>query len=342
MPPGPNTAEHDADTPLSTETANEDRTADLLFAAYCGDLQRVRSVLDKSSGEDRNAYVTARGMDGQTPLHYVSYGPECLISKNTERSPEDLSIGHSEIAGLLIEHATDKNQYVTMQDNGGQTALHIAAMGDANLEIIERLISEATDKNQYITLQDNCGFTALHFAAKGGEYLVVERLINEATDKNQYVTMETRDGRTALHLAAARGNFEVRITSTEPPPAAGCRNIGVADVRQSKNARDYINKKDAAGYTPLHEAAVHNASSVASFLLRIGANPEARNMEQNTAWDLAGAPGQERWEVIAAFISEEYYKRRLWGDKTRSLWGGKTRSLPWLYENSVRAYPLRS
>lgn len=72
---------------------------------------------------------------------------------------------------------------------------------------------------------------------------------------------------TALHLAAKCGNLEA------------CELL----LKASLWSRDYINLGDDGGWTPLVWACEHGHTDVATYLIKNGADPNLRDVEQNIA-----------------------------------------------------------
>ena len=99
----------------------------------------------------------------------------------------------------LLEVGADPQKY---KDEGGNTALHIAACRGRN-DVISTLIKSGADLN----IQNNEGDTALHRAASTGNNEVATNLIMAGADLNK----KNKDGDSALDRAASTENKEVLI-----------------------------------------------------------------------------------------------------------------------------------
>lgn len=82
----------------------------------------------------------------------------------------------------------------------------------------------------------------------------------------------------ALHLAAKSGNLEA------------CQFL----VDTSSEVRNYVNSADDGGWTPLVWACEHGHASVVKYLLRNGADPLLRDVEQNIALHWATFSGSSQ------------------------------------------------
>ncbi|KAI8946179.1 hypothetical protein F4801DRAFT_583659 [Xylaria longipes] len=151
-----------------------------------GDLQQVKSLLDKSTAEDRNALVTEKGHNGATALHRAVLG------------------NYPDIANLLINNVTDQNGYIVANDNSSMAALHDAARANSR-DTADLLIKNVTDHNGYIVAKDNSGMTALHYAAtaKAGDTALY--LLNKGANP----ALEDGWGSTVWDIAVRMESWEV-------------------------------------------------------------------------------------------------------------------------------------
>ncbi len=145
---------------------------ELHIAAYEGDVERVKKLLEK--GADPNA----RNVVSWTPLHVAA-------SKN-----------HIEIAKLLLEHGADPN----IQNKNGDTPLHVAAR-EGYVDVVELLLKHGADPNA----KNEYGWTPFHKAAFWDHVNVVKLLLKHGADPN----IQDKDGRTPLHVAAFYGHVDV-------------------------------------------------------------------------------------------------------------------------------------
>jgi ankyrin repeat protein len=89
------------------------------------------------------------------------------------------------------------NAQTNVRNNGGRTALHVAA-ANGRVEFIRWLIESGAD----VVAEDEERWTALHLAAENGHAVVVCLLIVLGAD----VIAEDKKGRAALHFAARNGH----------------------------------------------------------------------------------------------------------------------------------------
>ena len=98
---------------------NNDGDTPLHLAAWYGNLDRVKELLNKS------ADVRVKNLNGKTPLHYA------------------VQQGHLEIVQLLVFQGADVNA----KDNFGDTPLHMAAYYNMTDEIARFLVSKSANVN---------------------------------------------------------------------------------------------------------------------------------------------------------------------------------------------------
>ncbi|XP_053661638.1 NF-kappa-B inhibitor cactus [Anopheles marshallii] len=145
-------------------------------------------------------------------------------------------------------------QFLNIQNDDGQTALHLAVLTDQS-KIVRRLLSAGSDRS----VRDVDGNTALHLASAMGNGNIVKELLappsfNEIpqgvshTKVPQDIESWNYDGKTCVHLAAEAGSIEVIRTLLD----AG------ADI----NARE-----GKSGMSPLHISIERGNEGLANFLL---------------------------------------------------------------------------
>ncbi|KAI1125254.1 ankyrin repeat-containing domain protein [Nemania abortiva] len=119
-------------------------------------------------------------------------------------------MGNLGIIEPLINHAQNKDEYVTTKDHLDCTALHCAAE-TKNANVMELLISHAKNKDEYIAAGNSSQKTALHCAAQLGRLETVKILFTlSEIASSECINRQCSDGRTPLHYAAlAPKNGEV-------------------------------------------------------------------------------------------------------------------------------------
>lgn len=149
---------------------------DLLNAAQIGDLEKVKSLLDKDEQKEFVANIKFQGLDNFTALHFAAQG------------------GHYEICEFLIEKGCD----VEALSNMGRTPLHLAAISGLN-DILMLLIRNGADINS----QDEDMYSALHHASEGGNTECVRILVEKGAD----VTLKNNIGSSPNDISQ---NIDVR------------------------------------------------------------------------------------------------------------------------------------
>lgn len=142
-------------------------------------------------------------------------------------------------------------------DNG----IHTAAL-TCNLERVRELLKENPD---LVYSRDSSGWTALQAASMYHCIAVMELLLAYKADVD--AREENSDGMTALHLAGYLGSGSADYTD-------------VATILIAHGAN--MNARDSYGYTPLHQAAIHNHAKVAELLISHGADVNATDTVHGT------------------------------------------------------------
>lgn len=190
--------------------------------------------------------------DGWTPLHLaVAFKREAVAA--------------------LVAAGEDVNARIK---GVGATPLHLATVGDTDVEVLTTLISAGADVNA----RDREGLTPLHAAAEFNKAEVVSVLAAEGANVNARDKIK----RTPLHAAAEHGKAKV-ISALA---AAG------ADV----DARDKIKR------TPLHVAAAFNRAKPVAALIASGSDPGARARFRFTPLHFA-ACHNSRPKVVNALVA---------------------------------------
>lgn len=148
------------DTP---NTAPDDPA--LITAAESGDIQSVKSILDK------NQPVDVRDACQWTPLMKAAL------------------YGHQDVVKRLLEAGADVN----LSDKGGYTPLLLAASNNHS-ETVEFLLNRGADIN---AVETTMGWTALIWAAKRGHQETVETLLSLGAN----TSIKDNKGKTAADWA---------------------------------------------------------------------------------------------------------------------------------------------
>lgn len=228
--------------------------ARLRRAAYSGDFQKVRSLLE--AGADPNGFEKDSYL---TPLHYAA------------------SAGHANVCQLLA----DAGAIVDAGDADGNTPLFYCASGIGSESALRqpRTHSSAATAACAVLLEAGANpaakgkslSTPLHAAAYSGYAAILKMLLRKGADPN------ARDYSKSIPLHfAALGFWDER--------GDGCRIL--------LEAGGDLNAKDLDGMTPLHNAAASRVGAVpTAILLEAGADIGAADKELRTPLHVAAGSG---------------------------------------------------
>ncbi|CAG5927900.1 unnamed protein product [Menidia menidia] len=165
----------------------------------------------------------------------------------------------------VVRSLVDKGASLELQDQDGNTALHVACQHGLTECITEMTRDTSPSKLERVLETQNWrGLTCLHLAALNRRHLAMMLLMKKGADLN---IQEGTSGKTALHLAVELHDLSlVRLLLSSG-----------ADV-------------DAAmfnGCTALHLAVGRKDADIAHLLCQFGADKMLRNIEDETALDLA-------------------------------------------------------
>ncbi|XP_038622967.1 LOW QUALITY PROTEIN: NF-kappa-B inhibitor beta [Tachyglossus aculeatus] len=169
---------------------------------------------------------------------------------------------HEAFLEFLLQY-TAGTQYLDLQNDLGQTALHIAViLGDATLAAKLRAAGAG------LGVTERAGNTALHLACREGRHACARALLDppaaahrdrEEEEEEQRLQRDAANyqGHTPLHVAVLRKDLEM--------------------VRLLRDAGVDLNKQEpTCGRSPLHLAVEAQSAAVLECLLRGGADPAAR------------------------------------------------------------------
>ena len=228
---------------------------------------------------DHGADVTCQAMRGSTPLHLaIEYGRlevcRMVLDRNADfnslrnsdgSTPLLLSLknGYPIVAQLLLDHNAD----VHAHDSSRSSPLHIATR-KGYLEVARTLLEHNAD----VDSSNYHGTTPLLLASELGHTDIVQFLL----DHNADLDARDADGDSPLHCAAHGGQLEV------------------ARILLKLNVE--VDSRNNMGMTPLHRALMSSAegsTGVVRLLLDCGADVQARNLNEETASEVASSPEQQ-------------------------------------------------
>jgi len=213
----------------------------------------------------------------------------------------------------LVKRLHSEGASVSCRNEEGRSPLHLSVYSDWD-RISHFLIDMGADLNA----KGKFGGTPLHMAAFKGNLAIVQLMIKKGAD----LRSKDSNGNLPIHLAAMYGWADivevfVRAVAPErwplpplipgkveddepaqeatPKPTSGDEDIFPADIRSLIQARS------TDGETPLHHAAVNCKTQAIDYLLRLGADPEAKDNE-DTPPQLYQPGNVESYFKIPAYV----------------------------------------
>ncbi|XP_042301679.1 NF-kappa-B inhibitor epsilon isoform X1 [Sceloporus undulatus] len=173
---------------------------------------------------------------------------------------------------IVVEALVLKGVNTALQDRSGNTPLHLAceqqSVECAQLLLMQEPISdknkEAKKTPQDLQLQNWQGLTCLHISTLKGNLQLMTLLVKNGADIN---VQDGTSGKTPLHLAV--------------------ENHDEMAVKQLLRMGAQVDAQMYNGCTPLHLAVGRKDTTIATILCHSGADTLLRNMEDETAQDLA-------------------------------------------------------
>ena len=191
----------------------------------------------------------------------------------------------------LVKRLYSEGASVNCRNEEGRSPLHLSVYNDWD-RVSHFLIDMGADLNA----KGKFGGTPLHMAAFKGNLSIVQLMLKKGAD----IRSKDSNGNLPIHLAAMYGwadIVEVFVRSVAPerwplPPLIlpkteeASEPDGETDERaltEEENfpadIRTLIQARASEGETPLHHAAVNCHTQVIDYLLRLGADPEAKDNE---------------------------------------------------------------
>ena len=190
--------------------------------------------------------------------------------------------------GLLhyIRRYVDAGGDVDVENENGNTPLHLACLHDTGHLAVELLVGHGADVNKRATRGRSDGDTALwYLVQQGGPSALVKYLIDHGAD----ASVADQDGWTILHEAVWAGQFETTKTLLECSSvnikeissdktvlgcAMGTPNVSEKIIKLLVSKGADVNHRGADRCTPLYRAVESNDVVVARFLLESGAKAD--------------------------------------------------------------------
>ena len=262
------------------DSRNNFGTTPLLFALMNEKSDIARLILD------HNVDVHVQSSDGYTPLHFAASKGYIEVARRLLECNADIDAragdgstplllalmeGYTDVALLLLDHNADAN----VPDNSGHAPLEYAARKDF-LEVARTLL----ERNAEVNARNRHGSTPLLLASEFGHTEVVQLLLDHNADPDA----RDDDGDSPLNCAALAGRIEV--------------------ARILLKHHVEVNSRNNMGLTPLHRASMRpeeGSAGVVRLLLDFGADVQARNLNGETASEVACGPEQQE---ILRLLSE--------------------------------------
>jgi len=259
-------------------------------AAANGKLDKLKSIID--SGVDIN--VKDPDNNDWSLLHAAAAGghlkaAEYLLVKGIAIDGKDkheatalhvaANKGQFEMLKYLIDKGADIN---VIQELNGATSLHEAAFS-GNIESVKYLVQKGA--HSHIDQKDSLMQTPMSVALEEKHLEIVRYLADEFFQRNGILPdIEDKDGRTPLHIAAENGNL------------SELKNW--LDAGMDVNTRAEKNYEECA----LHSAADRGFLDIVKYLVKEGADIEARDIWNKTP--LALAVEQGRFDIVKYLVKE--------------------------------------
>uniref|UniRef100_A0A8C8VI50 NFKB inhibitor beta n=1 Tax=Pelusios castaneus TaxID=367368 RepID=A0A8C8VI50_9SAUR len=178
-------------------------------------------------------------------------------------------------------------EYLDLQNDLGQTALHIAVILGAS-DFVRKLMAAGAG----LCVQEKGGHTALHLACREGWQACAQQLLSghrscKEHDACSQLDCTNYDGYTPLHVAVLRKNLEM--------------------VKLLIDSGADLNKAElSCGRSPLHLAVESQSSEVVECLLRAGVDTGAQMYVGYTPiYSAMHRPNQKILQLLREFGSEE-------------------------------------
>lgn len=315
-----------AQEPVNQAGHNGDAKAALIEAVKSGDIQEVRSCIERGADVsadgcaalhlaaqqdndgmvnlmlDEGADIEGRAELDRTPLLsacaagatkatlvLLLRGASLAAEDRNGSSPLQLAAEAGKVA--TAKALLDKGVDVKVADHRGNTALHYACEGNTS-EIIDMLVARGAD----LAAKGYEGNTPLHWACKHGAKESVAALLAAGADVNAV----NEDGKTPLSLAAMEddaGMFRVMLEKGADPTIKDgegetalhmAAQGGNLDILTILFSKNLeVDARDESGNTPLAVACEGESPAVVENLVAHGANVATRNAEGETLLHMA-------------------------------------------------------
>ncbi|PWA27774.1 hypothetical protein CCH79_00000487, partial [Gambusia affinis] len=238
----------------------------------------ISSAEDLPELSEKENLLTTITEDGDTILHLAIIHEDIFISQ--------------ELIQLFPKEALD------IQNNLYQSPLHLATYLN-----LTQVVTSLMNKGASLELQDQDGNTPLHVACQHGQQECVIGMTRDIPPSSLAPVLQTQNwrGLTCLHLAALNKQHHImkllmkkKADLNIQEGTAGKTALHLAVELHDMTSVKLLLKEGANvdapmfnGCTPLHLAVGRQDAQIADLLCQFGADKMLRNMEDETALDLA-------------------------------------------------------
>ncbi|CAB3387794.1 Hypothetical predicted protein, partial [Cloeon dipterum] len=250
---------------LEIDVEDMERQTALFHAAHNGHHDVVKRLIEAGARYNLRNKVSK----SLTPRYLFTLW--CNFQKKTGRTPLHAASenGHVEVLQLLL---LQENLERDVQDEDGNTALHIAAENQQTLAV-EALLEVGYPPDK----ENKKGYTALHLASSKGCRCIIDSLLQHGAN----IEHRCKEGNTPLHVACLANEIE----TTELLINKGADVNALNDVRQSAihiaaekgfqdlckqllNSGANIEQKEEGGRTPLYIAARGSFTTIVDMIIK--------------------------------------------------------------------------
>ena len=298
----------------------------LLYAACCGDTQRVRELLeqgvpvDSRDGRGRTSLMLAVRNDCvDTVALLLAAGADATARNKGQLQVIDW-VSNASIACMVLDCMPEAQRVqaatrllfrsrvpevwkcalaagaqVNARNKRADTPLLQHCFYDADPERIRLLLEAGADAST----RNRGGHTTVSLLARHNNVESLRLLIAAGADADEV----DDDGCTPLHHAVLWGSVELaaellamgldvnQSDSMGRTPIMHARGDDAAMIQRLLQAGADVNLADKDGWTPLHSCAVYNLPDLVPMLLAAGANPQLRDNLGQTPAEMAEARG---------------------------------------------------
>ncbi|XP_048250512.1 serine/threonine-protein phosphatase 6 regulatory ankyrin repeat subunit A-like [Haliotis rufescens] len=296
------------DKGASVNMISKDGQLPLHAACESGKMDVVRVVTGKG------ANVSMVAPNGNTTLHSACKGGSqevvlFLLEKlYTSHEEDEREVGES-AEGFRKQKADNNSNIksrdnpaaaarVNIEDNTGNTALHVASIHGSK-ECVDMLLKAGAD----VKVQNETADTPLHDASRCGSEKCVDLLLKAGAD----VKVQNNSSYTALHRASIHASNECvdlllkAGADVQAQNRRGFTPLHIASMFGSQKCVDMLLKAGAdvkvqneTGDTPLHTALRYGSQKCVDLLLKAGADVKVKNETGDTPLHNASRYGSEK------------------------------------------------